>query len=427
MIKVLHVNFSDLNGGAARAAYRINLGLRKLGVESKMLVLDQCEANPVVINPLKKNAQLATKAKKMISTRMLKLQHSSNLTLHSLNCFSSGLAEWINRSDADIVNLHWLGGEMLSVEEIGRINKPICWTMHDMWPFSGAEHYDDLEAPGRYQKGYFVNNRPNQYSGLDLDAWVWRRKQKAWKGKKFHLISPSHWLADCSEKSVLFAHQQCRVIHNGIDLNRFFPIDRNQARAILSLNSNKRYILFGAVASTSDARKGFHLLMPALKELARDSDFSTNTELLVFGAHAPHTPTDFGFPVHYMGHLHDDVSLALLYSAADVFAAPSMQDNLPNTLVESLACGTPSVAFDVGGVPDLIDHGQTGILVTAFDIGSLAAGIKQVLNGDADMFRNACRIKSEKKFGDTVIAEQYLTLYREILSEVEADYGHSRE
>lgn len=420
MIKVLQVNFSDLKGGASRAAYRINLALRKLGVESKMLVLDQREVNPVVINPLGKSAQLAQKAKGALSRRLLQLQQTTNAAPHSLNYFSSGLADWVNRSDADIVNLHWLGGEILSVEEIGRINKPVCWTMHDMWPFSGSEHYDDLDAPGRYLKGYFPFNRAEQYSGADLDAWVWRRKLKAWKGKTFHLISPSHWLADCAAQSALFAHQPCRVVHNGIDLERFFPIDRNQARAILGLSPNKRYILFGAVASTSDVRKGFHLLMPALNQLAHARDFASNIELLVFGAHAPERATDFGFPVHYMGLLHDEVSLALLYSAADVFAAPSMQDNLPNTLVEALACGTPCVAFNIGGMPDLIDHGQTGFLAKAYEIESFSNGLKQILNSDPIAFRNACRIKAEKNFGDRVVAEEYLTLYREMLAKDEA-------
>lgn len=416
MIKVLQVNFADLQGGASRAAYRINLGLRKLGVDSRMLVLDQREANPVVINPLGKNARLAQKAKGALSRKLLQLQQTQNPAPHSLNYFSSGLTDWINRSDADIVNLHWLGGEVLSVEEIGRINKPICWTMHDMWPFSGAEHYDDLKAPARYQDGYYAHNRPVHYSGLDLDAWVWRRKKKAWKGKTFQLISPSHWLANCAGKSALFAHQPCRVIHNGIDLERFFPIDRNQARAVLGLNSSKRYILFGAVASTSDIRKGFHLLIPALKQLAGAGDFSADTELLVFGAHKPERPVDFGFPVHYMGHLHDEVSLALLYSAADVFAAPSMQDNLPNTLIESLACGTPCVAFEIGGMPDLIDHGHTGFLATSYEIESFAYGLKLILNGDAISLRNACRIKAEKSFGDRIIARKYLSLYQEILT-----------
>jgi glycosyltransferase involved in cell wall biosynthesis len=416
MLKILQVNTTDLEGGAARAAFRINCGLRKLGGNSRMLVLNRRESNPAVIQPLSARAQLTQKVKGALARQLLQTQKTTNPVLHSLSYFSSGLADWINKSDVDMVNLHWVGNEMISVEEIGRINKPICWTMHDMWPFSGAEHYDDLQSPYRYRQGYFDDNRPNEYSGLDLDAWVWRRKRQAWAGKTFHLITPSHWLADCAKNSALFSKQPCRVIHNGIDLNRFFPVNRSQARAILGLSEHKRFILFGAMSSTSDIRKGFHLLIPALSKLASLPDIAANTELLVFGANAPADPPDFSLPTHYVGHLYDDISLALLYSAADVFAAPSMQDNLPNTLVESLACGTPCVAFDIGGMPDLVEHGVTGYLASAFDDEDFSQGLAQVLNGDGVAMRKACRSKAESSFGDTVAAERYLSFYREILS-----------
>jgi glycosyltransferase involved in cell wall biosynthesis len=416
-IKVLQVNFSDLNGGAARAAYRINVGLRKLGVESQMLVLDQREVNHFVIMPLGKYARLLQKIKAVLSQRLLRFQYTKNSVLHSLNYFSNGLADWINRSDFDLVNLHWIGSEMLSVEEISRIKKPICWTMHDMWPFSGAEHYDDLESSGRYQSGYFTHNRPNHYSGPDLDAWVWRRKRKVWNGKLFHLISPSSWLADCAKRSVLFEKQPCKIINNGIDLARFNPVDRKQARSILGLSENKNYILFGAMSSTSDVRKGFHLLLPAIEKLASIFNAGHDIELLIFGASAPNESVGFGLPVHYMGHLYDEVSLAIVYSAADVFAAPSMQDNLPNTLVEALACGTPCVGFNVGGMPDLIEHGLTGYLASKYDVDDFARGLLQILEADAVEMRIACRRKAEKQFSDLVVAQKYLDYYQEILQE----------
>lgn len=414
-LKILHVNTKDLSGGAARAAYRINCGLRKISADSRMLVMHKQGTNPAVLQPFGKRTRLMFKTKATLSQRILRFQHTSNSAFHSLNYFSSGLADWINRSDVDIVNLHWMA-DMLSVEEIGRINKPICWTMHDMWPFCGAEHYDELQAPGRYQQSYSSANRPEAYRGPDLDAWVWRRKRKAWASKTFYLISPSRWLASCAKKSELFSQKPCKVIHNGIDLSRFHPIDRRQSRAILGLHENRRYILFGAMFSTSDSRKGYHFLQPALKKLAELPDVARNTELLVFGSSTPASPPDFGLPVHYLGHLYDEISLALIYSAADVFVAPSMQDNLPNTLVEALACGTPSVAFNIGGMPDLIEHGSTGYLARAFSSENFAEGISQILASDAVALRKACREKAESSFRDTGIAANYLEYYQEIMS-----------
>jgi len=354
-------------------------------------------------------------AKATAGSRIAACQRTpTNLVLHSINYFSSGLADWINNSDFDIVNLHWLGGEMLSVEEIAKIRKPLCWTMHDMWAFSGAEHYDDLDYPGRYRKGYTAATRPSGYSGPDIDAWVWRRKQKAWAGKRFHLVSPSRWLAGCAEQSVLMRRQRCEVIPNCVDTNIFKPIDRHVARNILNLDSDKRYILFGAMSSTSDRRKGFHVLQPALKRLAEQVGVAGNVELLVFGAETPVSPPDLGLPAHYLGMFHDDVSLALLYNAADVFVAPSLQDNLPNTLVESLACGTPCVAFALGGMLDLIEHGVTGMLAEPGDFDSLASRLFETLKQPPS--RAGIRQKAMQAYEGKLVATQYSALYRNILA-----------
>lgn len=414
-LRILHVCTSDKVGGAARAAHRIHLAQRQAGMDSHMLVLHRSEPSPHVHAPLSKPAQLAQRLKLAFSSHMLERQRTpSNPVLHSLNRFNSGLGRWINRSDFDIVNLHWLGAEMLSISEIGRIRQPIVWTLHDMWAFCGAEHYDDLDHPGRYLKGYTTATRPASYQGQDIDARVWRHKKKAWAGKRFHLVSPSKWLATCAAQSELMRHQPCTVIPNCVDTAVFKPIDRAQARQILNLDPDKRYILFGAMASTSDPRKGFHLLQPALQQLGLRDGIHNTTELLVFGASAPAQAVDLGLPVHYMGHYHDDISLALLYSAADVFAAPSMQDNLPNTLVEAMACGTPCVAFDIGGMPDLIDDNTTGALATPFQVDSFTQALDHMLQSPSD--RETIRAKALAKYSSAAASEQYGRVYEQAIA-----------
>ena len=409
-IRILHICTSDKVGGAARAAHRLHLAQRQAGMDSHMLVLQNTEASPYVHAPLSKPAQLAQRLKLAAATHLLQRQRApTNPVLHSLNRFNSGLGRWINRSDFDIVNLHWLGAEMLSVEEIGRIRQPVVWTMHDMWPFSGAEHYDDLHYPDRYLKGYSAATRPPTYQGPDVDADVWRRKQKAWAGKQFQLVSPSRWLASCASQSALMGHLPCAVIPNCVDTNIFKPIDRQLARQILNLDPNKRYILFGAMASTSDRRKGFHLLQAALSQLAMRDDIQRNTELLVFGASAPAQEVDLGLAAHYMGHYQDDISLSLLYSAANVFAAPSMQDNLPNTLVEAMACGTPCVAFDIGGVPDLIDSGITGAIAAPFNVTNFTQALDCMLQSPPQ--REIVRAAALAKYSKAVVSQAYGQLY----------------
>jgi glycosyltransferase involved in cell wall biosynthesis len=417
-LRVLHVNTSDLEGGAARAANRIHRALRSIGVDSHMLVANRREASTSVLRPLGPMQRGLHLAKAAAGSRIAAFQRTpTNPVLHSINYFSSGFADWINNSDFDIVNLHWLGGEMLSVEEIARIRKPLCWTMHDMWAFSGAEHYDDLDYPGRYLEGYTAATRPSGYSGPDIDAWVWRRKKKAWAGKQFHLVSPSRWLADCAKQSALMGRQNCEVIPNCVDTDTFKPVDRQVAKIIMNLDSHKRYILFGAMSSTSDRRKGFHLLQPALKRLSLQGGIAGNVELLVFGAQTPVSVPDLGLPAHYLGTFHDDVSLALLYNAADVFVAPSLQDNLPNTLVESLACGTPCVTFALGGMLDLVEPGVTGMLAEPGDSDSLANCLFEILGKPPD--RAGIRHEAMRAHAGKLVATRYYELYRNMLAKLQ--------
>lgn len=415
MLKILHISTSDVGGGAARAAFRITVAQAKAGLDSRLVVLRQREPHPLLLQPLGHFGSLLPQAKSLISRRLLKSQKTNNQTLHSLNLFSSGLVEWINHSNADIVNLHWVGGEMLSIADIGKIRKPLCWTMHDMWPFSGAEHYDDLANPERYKTGYTKNNRPAGYCGPDLDAWTWRRKQNAWANTRFNLISPSHWLADCARNSALQGHHPIHVIPNPVDLAVFKPHDRQLARRILGLREDRRYILFGAMGCTGDKRKGFHLLQPAIQTLTHSTQYTDDTEVLIFGANAPENPPDLGLKTHYLGSFHDEISLSLLYSAADVFVAPSMQDNLPNTLVEAIACGTPCVAFQIGGMPDLIVPSVTGFMAAPFEITSFADAITQALALNTQFHRTQIRSYAENTFKEDVVARQYQSLYEKML------------
>lgn len=415
MLKVIHVNHNDLLGGAARAANRLHFGMRRIGIDSRMVVTHKVGDNPYVHCPLGKYGRIGNIVRQYASDIVLRCQHTTNTVLHSLNLFPSGLAAWLNQSDADVINLHWLGHETLSIAEVAAIEKPIVWTMHDMWPFSGAEHYDNLSAPGRWGAGYLRNNRSLEHGGLDLDSWVFHRKRRMWRNKTFYLASPSRWLADCAGRSALFSRMPCRVLPNGLNLDVYAPLDRRIARGILNLPQDKQFILFGAVSSTSDQRKGFHLLQPALASLSANG-WSKRAELLIFGASTPSPVPEFGLPTHYLGHFADDIALAVLYAAADVFVAPSMQDNLPNTLLESMAVGTPCVSFDVGGIGDLVEHGRTGYLARPFNGEDLASGIDQVLRGDAAAFRRVNRDKAVEYFSDITVASNYLSYYQEILA-----------
>lgn len=411
-MKIIHFNKSDIQGGAARAAYRIHHALRKADLDSVMQVDQAVSGDWTVQAPKSLIYDLMIKCYRVIAKAVCYLLITGNPIIHSPAIFSPGRTKKINQDDVDIVHLHWVQGEMLSIAEIGNINKPIVWTLHDMWAFCGAEHYTEDE---RYLVGYEKQNRPAHEQGFDLNRWAWQRKRKLWKNPSC-IVTPSQWLADCAKKSYLMKNWPISVIPNAIDTESWRPIDKLYARSLLSLPSDKKLLLFGAMGGGDDPRKGFDLLLAALQNLKQQT---IDIELIIFGQLAPKNPPDLGFPIHYMGHLHDDISLRLLYSAADIMLIPSRQDNLPNTGVESLACGTPIVAFNTCGLPDIVQHQQTGYLAEAFDTNDLSMGIQWILQDQVRyqvLSRNS-RQYAVEHFSYNVVAEQYKALYKKIIGE----------
>jgi len=407
-MKILHICYSDLDGGAARAAFRLHQAQRSQGLDSHMLVINKCSDDPFV-HTVSGLRQLRIKLASALSRLLLRYQKTSNPVHHSLNLFPSGLLREVDRLAPDVVNLHWLGGEMLSVGEIGRIRQPVVWTLHDMWAFSGAEHYDDDKPSERYRTGYSRESRHPQHNGLDLDRWTFLRKQKAWAGKSFQIVTPSNWLADCVRQSTLFSGLPVTVISNCIDHAVYRPLPRELAREALGLPQEKQLLLFGAMSSTSDPRKGYHLLIPALQQLQAEGK-AEQIELVVFGASRGDAEQVTGIKTHYMGRLHDDISLCLLYNAADIFVAPSLQDNLPNTLVESLACGTPCVAFDIGGMGDLVGTSVMGGLCADVTPPSFAKALIDVLSQPHNA--NVIAASSAANRAPIVVVQKYHDIYK---------------
>jgi len=409
-LKVSMLNVSDIHGGAARAAYRIHHALRRYGVDSNMFVQDSAADDWTVLGPKNKLSKVINKVRFPLARTVNMLLHTENPTLHSSSIIPSGWSKLLDSIETDVAHLHWVNNEMMSVRDIGNIRKPMLWTFHDMWAFCGGEHYTEDR---RWIDGYMKGNRPSYESGFDLNRWVWKRKSHYWK-KPMQIVTPSNWLGDCVRKSKLMHDWPVTVIPNAIDTDVWCPVDRMLARQMLGLPVDIPLLLFGAMGGTIDRRKGYDLLRDALMHLHGEID---DLQLVVFGQIAPKEPENLGFPVHYMGHLHDDVTLKLLYSAADVMVIPSRQDNLPNTGVESLSCGTPVVAFNTCGLPDIVSHKKTGYLAKSFDTEDLAHGIKWLLsNSDPDVMRRSSREHAVKSWSYENIAQQYINIYRKIIS-----------
>lgn len=413
-MNILHLSASDSEGGAGRAAYRLHRGLESLEINSQMLVRQKTH----LINSVIAEKSFISKISPPISQLYMDKLYIDRLKGSSGSKFSP---QWFPdrviskalKLKPDIIHLHWICTGFIRIESLTQVRRPIVWTLHDMWPFTGGCHY--TEGCTRYKNNCGLCPQLNSNQEHDLSAKVLSRKSRAWKSLNLTIVTPSQWLAQCTRESSLFSSYRIEVIPNGIDTSIFKPFDKKGARKLLNLPLDKKIVLFAAGNPTGESRKGFALLIDAFKILKQQEE--SNCELAVLGLEASKTLPEWSFKVHCLGRLKDEISLALAYCAADVFVAPSRQDNLPNTIVEALACGIPCVAFKIGGMPDLIEHRGNGYLAEPFDVVDLAKGIQWVLQ-DEPTYQNIssnARMKAEQNLSLVLQAKRFSSLYEELL------------
>ena len=413
-MNLLLLNTFDNEGGAAIATYRLHRGLRSIGIKSKLLVRSKKTTDISVIGPSTKWQKILALLRAYSEGFWLQRYHDRS-GLFSSAWVLEGLASCVERLKPDVVHLFWVTSGFLRIETLRNIKTPIVWTLHDMWPFTGGCHYDNECGKFSQSCGDCPVLRSDREK--DLSRQVWRRKQKAWRGLPIVVVATSHWLAEMARSSSLFGDKRVVVIPNGLDTEVYKPIDKAAARAAFNLPPDKHLVLFSAFNATSDKRKGSEFLAGALERMSKDG-WGSKTELVIIGASSSEHSVDLGMKVHYIERLHDEISQVLLYSAADVVVAPSIQENLSNAVMESLACGTPVVAFDIGGMPDMIDHQENGYLAIPFDVSDLAKGIMWVLedkNRHISLSHRACKTVIER-FSIGSIARQYQALYQSLVN-----------
>lgn len=413
---VLQISTSDLEGGAARATYRCHQGLKQFGINSQVLVQSKLSNDPAVIADSSDFSKLITKLKlaERIDALPLKFYSQPNQGLFSLQWTPDKIAAFAKEINPDIIHLNWVCKGFLKIETLARLKRPVVWTLHDMWAFTGGCHYS--EHCENYKKSCGSCPQLESHSAKDLSHWVWQRKVKAWSELNLTLVATSSWMADCARASSLFRDLRIEVIPLGLDTELYKPYNRCFAREVLNLPQDKQLVLFGALNATKDQRKGFHLLQPALHKLSK-VDWKDSIELVIFGSSQPESPSDLGFKTHYLGHFSDDVSLALVYSAADVMVVPSLQEAFGQTAAEAMSCGTPVVAFNATGLKDVVEHQHTGFLAQPYEIDDLAAGIAWTLE-DPKRYETLCkqsRQKARQEFALEVQSQRYIDLFDELL------------
>jgi glycosyltransferase involved in cell wall biosynthesis len=412
-------------GGAGTAALRLHEGLTQIGANNTFFVqnIGKWKTKTTLLS----QAHPSAKNKKFISPEWSAFQarnkqalsqypnRPSGLEMFSVPWSATNLKYISDIANADIINLHWISGTLDISDNINYLkNKKIVWTLHDMNPFTGGCHYSGSchEYQNHCGKCFQLGSKDIN----DLSFNIWKMKKSAYRLLDITVVSPSQWLADCAKKSTLFSSFPVHVIPYGLPTDVFKPYPQNPIRESLKIPDKSFVILFGA-DSLNNARKGFRYLLQALEVLKKEHE-QDNIILAVFGRSTEIGTQHLGYQTICFDYVEKDSELAMIYSMADVTVIPSLEDNLPNIVLESLACGTPVVGFDAGGIPDMVEHQINGYLAPIKDAHSLAEGILWTKNQNINRMklRIKCRETVLTKYNLLLQAERYDALYKKIIS-----------
>ena len=332
-------------------------------------------------------------------------------SIRSMNLFPTGRLAALNESSADILNLHWIGSDTLSVREIGRISKPWVWTMHDMWAFCGTEHVASDNFDARWRLGY--PSMPGLH--FDLDQFVWREKKKHFPTRGY-AVCPSAWLAQCVRDSALLSNWTVKTIPNALDTNLFQPTEQQKARQQLNLPLEDFIIVFGAHGADVDHNKGldlFHAMINRLGSLRT----GLHVHCLVFGNAVPGPTQLNGIPVTYLGRLDRDDEIVRAYGASNVVVVPSRIENLPQVATEAQSCARAVLAFATTGLNDAVLSGKTGCLIPPFDTDAAAHRLSEFTFEPSILrtFGENARRRALEQWEPTIVADAYQQYYSEIL------------
>lgn len=409
-MKIKHISYSNSGSGAFTAAFRIHEAISSININSGFYAVKNQINDPETNIPQGKFFLLSILFRPLIASFIKKALIKGDNIHRSLSILPSGWPKRINESSFDIVHLHWVNFEMLSIKDISRIKKPIVWTLHDMWAFCGSQH---LDVSSGYVDAYKSNNCNFLERVTNIDRWIWKKKAKAWKKKSIQIVTPSTWLAKCVKESALMMDWAVTVVPNPINTDLWAPVNKEVSRQILGLPTNGKILAFGAFGFNTDKNKGYDLFIEALQYLENSSSIA-NLSVVLFGGHISKEVNIMGFKVYSIGPLQDIFSMKLLYSAADALVMPSRIESFGQTATEANACCTPVIGFNNSGLNDIIIHKQNGWLAEAFDTNDLAEGINWVLENEerlADLSRNA-RADTISRFSYPVVARLYEEVYK---------------
>ncbi len=417
-MRIVHLVTQD-NGGAGRACVRLHKALLEHNVDSIILTQNKTTDTPQIRQIAQTKLQKAfAKIRPFLSQLPLKLYPKRHKDIFSPHLpfftpHNRPLLAAINELNPDVVHLHWVESGFFNIKDLQSIKAPLLWSLHDANPYTGGCH---IVAPACIGVGSVCKSCPLLHSKFpfDISFWTFKHKAKVYNTLQNLTINGlSQWITSCARDSTLFKNKPIINLPNPIDTRLYRPINKEFARNTLRINTPKKLISFGAIGGSQMLRKGFNELKNALESL--NSNLKSQCELLVFGESKGEEIK--GIPTHYMGTLHDDISLALVYSASDVFIMPSFVESFGQTALEALSCGTPVVAFDTSGLKDIVQHRKNGYLAQCYDIGDLKNGIEWILQLAPQIYASLALYAREsalQHFDSQKIAPAYIDIYQQL-------------
>ena len=420
-MRILIVNTSEKTGGAAVASNRLMNALNNNGVKAKMLVRDKVSSRNTVVGlrcSLLQKWHFLWERWCVFWHLHFSRKHLFEVDIANTGTDITTLPEF---KEADVIHLEWINQGMLSLNDIRKIiakGKAVVWTMHDLWPAAAICHYAHMCSS--FKTGcHYCRLLPGGGSANDLSKRVWKRKETVYRNSNIHFVACSRWLEQQAQQSKLLQGMQITSIPNSIDTNIYHPSDKQDARLSAGLPAGGRRLILFVSQRVTDERKGMVYFIEAIERLvALYPAMKEKLAVAVLGRHAEDIADKLPLPVYPLGYVNDEKKIVSVYNSADVFVLPSLEDNLPNTIMEAMACGVPCVGFDVGGIPEMIDHEINGYVARFKDSDDWMRGIHWVLDPNTDyalLSHRAIR-KVTFAYSERSVALKYIEVYDQAMA-----------
>ncbi len=413
-MKILFINQIDNKGGAAIAAWRIAECLEKyFNTENHFLVASKCSDNINVYNctPVSKNQRI-------IDEYLLKITNLFGLQYIFIPFHKKAIIEIVERIKPDIINLNNIHGSYFEVGLLNKLSKycPIVWTLHDMWSFTRNAAYTFGNEAWNEMKSFREEKDMYPRIGFNTGNYLLKRKRKIYQGSDLSIIGPSKWMFHMALKSPVFQNKEIIHLPYAINLEKYLPLDKSISKMEFGIDPNSNVLFFNTDWIRNEPRKGGDKILRILNEL--NKRLQRKVTLLLTGSEIIVEFNVFeNFFVKHLGRVYNEEKLIKIFNASDLIIHPSISDNLPNILIESMACGTPAVAFNVGGTSDIVIHEYNGYLVEPFNIIEYSERIHDLINDREKLkcFSINARVHAEKNFNSKNIAESYYSFFSKII------------